>query len=343
MMRLKLLGRSGLRVSELALGTMTFGEDWGWGASKETSRAIFDAYTAAGGNFIDTSINYTNGTAEKFVGEFIASQRDYYVVATKYTLNTRREDVNAGGNHRKNMQRSVEASLKHLKTDYIDLYYLHVWDGTTPVDEIMRGLDDLIRAGKVLYAGISDSPAWIVAQANTLADAKGWSPFVAVQAPYNLRDRALERELIPMARALGLAVQPWGLLEAGELTGKYNESSSEPKRNRQANPANLELVTTLRAVAAEAGRTASQVAINWVRQQQDDHHAPVIPILGARTEAQIADNLGCLDFTLTPEQMQRLSAASPIALGFPRSFTESPNIRNLIFGENISRLDNHRA
>jgi len=317
MMRLKLLGRSGLRVSELALGTMTFGEDWGWGASKETSRAIFDAYTAAGGNFIDTSINYTNGTAEKFVGEFIASQRDYFVVATKYTLNTRREDVNAGGNHRKNMQRSIEASLKHLKTDYIDLYYLHVWDGTTPVDEIMRGLDDLIRAGKVLYAGISDSPAWIVAQANTLADAKGC--------------------------ALGLAVQPWGLLEAGELTGKYNEPSTEPKRNRQANPANLELVTTLRAVAAEAGRTASQVAINWVRQQQADHHAPVIPILGARTVAQVADNLGCLDFTLSPEQMQRLSAASPIALGFPRSFTESPNIRNLIFGDNFSRLDNHRA
>jgi aryl-alcohol dehydrogenase-like predicted oxidoreductase len=342
-MRLKLLGRSGLRVSELALGTMTFGEDWGWGASKDISRQIFDAFTAAGGNFIDTAINYTNGTAEKYVGEFIASQRDYYVVATKYSLNTNRADVNAGGNHRKNMQRAVEASLKRLQTDYIDLYWLHVWDGTTPVDEVMRGLDDLVRSGKVLYAGISDSPAWVVAQANTLADARGWSTFVAVQAPYSLRDRGLERELIPMARALGLALLPWGLLEAGELTGKYNEPSADPKRNRNPDPANLELVTVLRAVAAEAGRTASQVAINWVRQQQDDHHAPVIPILGARTLAQITDNLGCLDFTLTPEQLARLTAASPIALGYPRSFTESDGVRNLIFGEHFSRLDNHRA
>lgn len=342
-MRLKLLGRSGLRVAELALGTMTFGEDWGWGASKETSRKIFDAYTAAGGNFIDTSNNYTNGTAETFVGEFIASQRDYYVVATKYSLNTRRDDPNAGGNHRKNMHRAVEASLKRLKTDYIDLYWLHMWDGTTPVEEVLRGLDDLIRAGKVLHAGLSDTPAWVVAQANTLADARGWSPFVAVQAPYSLRDRALERELIPMARALGLAVLPWGLLEAGELTGKYNEPSAEPKRNREADPGNLELVPTLRAVAAEAGATPSQVAINWARQQQDTHHAPLIPILGARTEAHIADNLGCLNFTLTAEQMQRLNAASPIALGFPRSFIEGEHVRNLIFGETFKRLDNHRA
>jgi len=342
-MRLKLLGRSGLRVSELALGTMTFGEDWGWGASKEVSRKMFDAFVAAGGNFIDTSNNYTNGTAETFVGEFIASQRDYFVVATKYTLSTRRDDPNAGGNHRKNMHRAVEASLKRLKTDYIDLYWTHVWDGTTPVEEVVRGLDDLIRAGKVLYAGLSDSPAWIVAQANTLADARGWSPFVAVQAPYSLRDRGLERELMPMARALGLAVMPWGLLEAGELTGKYNEPSSEPKRNRRADPANLELATVLRAVATEAGCTPSQAAINWVRQQQDAQHAPIIPILGARTEAHIADNLGCLNFTLTPEQLARLSAASPIALGYPRSFTESDGIRNLIFGETLGRLDNHRA
>ena len=343
MMRLKLLGHSGLRVSELALGTMTFGEDWGWGASKETSRKIFDAYTAAGGNFIDTSINYTNGTAEKFVGEFIAGHRDEYVVASKYTLNTQRSNPNAGGNHRKNMRRSIEASLRHLQTDYIDVYWLHVWDGTTPIEEVMRGLDDLIRAGKVLYAGISDSPAWVTARANALAEAHGWSPLVAVQAPYSLRDRGLEREVFPMARALDLAVMPWGLLEAGELTGKYNEPSSEPKRNRKADPANLELVTTLRAVAAEAGASASQVAINWVRQQGDAHHAPVIPILGARTEAHIADNLGCLNFTLTPEQMQRLTAASPISLGFPRSFTESDGVRDLILGENRHRLDNHRA
>jgi aryl-alcohol dehydrogenase-like predicted oxidoreductase len=342
-MRLKLLGRSGLRVSELALGTMTFGEDWGWGASHAVSRQMFEAFVNAGGNFIDTANNYTNGTAEKYVGEFIAAQRDYFVVATKYTLNTRKDDANAGGNHRKNMHRAVEASLKRLKTDYIDLYWLHVWDGTTPVDEIMRGLDDLIRVGKVLYAGISDSPAWIIAQANTLADARGWAPFVAVQAPYSLADRGLERELLPMARALGLAVAPWGLLQAGELTGKYNAPSTEPKRNRQAKPSNLALADELRAVAAEAGCTPSQAAINWVRQQQDDHHAPIIPILGARSEAHLLDNLACLEHPLAPEQLARLSAASPIDLGYPRSFTESDGVRNLIFGETRGRLDNHRA
>jgi aryl-alcohol dehydrogenase-like predicted oxidoreductase len=341
-MRYKLLGRSGLRVSELCLGTMTFGEDWGWGASKEVSARIFDAYCSEGGNYIDTSNNYTNGTSETYVGEFIAADRDHFVVATKYTLSTRKDDPNAGGNHRKNMHRAVEASLRRLKTDYIDLYWLHMWDATAPVDEVMRGLDDLIRAGKVLYAGASDTPAWVVAQANTLADARGWAPFVAVQAPYSLLDRGVERELLPMARALGLAVTPWGLLEGGELTGKYNQESDEPKRYKGAGERAKQLADVLRGVAEEIGATPSQVAINWVRQQQDKAHAPVIPILGARTEAQLRDNLGCLNFALTDEQRERLSGASPFSQGFPRGFLESDHVRGLIFGETFARVDNHR-
>jgi aryl-alcohol dehydrogenase-like predicted oxidoreductase len=341
-MRYKLLGRSGLRVSELCLGTMTFGEDWGWGASQKESRKIFDAFAAAGGNFIDTSCNYTNGTSEKFVGEFVAAERDHFVVATKYTLTRRKDDPNAGGNHRKNMRQSVEASLKRLNTDYIDLYYLHMWDFTTPVEEVMRAFDDLVRAGKVLYVGISDTPAWVVAQANTLADLRGWARFVAVQAPYSLADRAVERDLIPVARAFDMAFMAWGLLEAGELTGKYNRPTTEPKRNEDPSEKNLALAEAVMRVANEIGRTPSQVAINWARQQQGAHSAPLIPILGARREAHIKDNLGCLDFELTPEQWQRLAQASPIDLGFPHTFFASEGVKKLIFGETYPRIDNHR-
>jgi aryl-alcohol dehydrogenase-like predicted oxidoreductase len=339
-MRYKLLGKSGLRVSELCLGTMTFGETWGWGASKDISRAIFDAFVEAGGNFIDTSNNYTDGTSEQFVGDFVASDREHFVVATKYTLSTRKADPNAGGNHRKNMVRSLEASLKRLKTDYVDLLWLHMWDGMTPVEEVMRALDDLVRAGKVLYVGISDTPAWVVAQANTLAELRGWSRLVALQLPYSLADRSVERELLPMARAFDMAVTPWGLLEGGELTGKYNQPSSEPKRYKDADERNKTLAETLRQVAGEIERTPSQVAINWVRQQQA--RALIVPILGARSVAQIKDNLGCLEFELTADQLQRLADASPIAYGFPRSFLESDHVRGLIFGNTFALIDNHR-
>jgi aryl-alcohol dehydrogenase-like predicted oxidoreductase len=341
-MRYKLFGRSGLRVSELALGTMTFGEDWGWGASKDTCQAIFDAFASAGGNFVDTACNYTNGTSEKYVGEFITSDRDYFVVATKYTLNMRRADPNAGGNHRKNMVQSVEASLRRLQTERLDLLWLHMWDGVTPVEEVMRALDDLVRTGKVLYVGISDTPAWFIARANMLADLRGWSPFVALQAPYSLADRSLERELLPMARALDLAVTPWGLLEGGELTGKYSGPAGEPRRSTSADSRNLALAEVVKTVAAEIGRSPSQVAINWVRSQNDARYAPIIPILGARTQAQLVDNLGCLEFELSPDNLQSLGAASPIQLGFPRSFLESDHVRGLIFGSTFSLLDNHR-
>ena len=221
-MRYKLLGRSGLRVSELCLGTMTFGETWGWGASKAESKKMFDLFAEVGGNFIDTSVNYTDGTAEEFLGDFLKADRDHFVVATKYTLtkpdNT---DPNGGGNSRKNMMKSVERSLKRLKTDHIDIYYLHMWDYMTPVEEIVRGMDDLVRQGKVSYVAFSDTPDYIVAEANTRADLMGWSRFIGMQVPYSLLDRAVERSIIPMAKHWDMAVLPWGLLEAGILTGKF--------------------------------------------------------------------------------------------------------------------------
>jgi aryl-alcohol dehydrogenase-like predicted oxidoreductase len=341
-MRYRLLGRSGLRVSELALGTMTFGTEWGWGASKEESRRIFDAYAAAGGNFIDTANRYTEGTSEKFVGEFIAADRGRFVVATKYTLFNRRDDPSASGNSRKNMVQSLEASLKRLGTDYVDLFWVHAWDFTTPVEEVMRGLDDLVAAGKVLYVGISDTPAWVVAQANTLADLRGWSRFVGLQIRYSLADRAAERDLLPMARSLDIAVTPWSVLGAGVLTGKY-----KPGDARTAGRAarwdktgrDLAIAAEVVAVADEIGRMPSQVAINWVRQQP----GVIIPLIGARTVAQLNDNLGCLDFTLTAGQLQRLSDASQIELGFPHDFLASAEVRDLVSGGSYGNLDHHRS
>ena len=338
-MRYKLLGRSGLRVSELCLGTMTFGDDWGWGAPKEESRKMFDAFAEAGGNFIDTANNYTNGTSEKFVGEFIASDRDRFVVATKYTLTERPDDPNFGGNHRKNMFRSIEGSLKRLNTDHVDLLWLHMWDGVTPVEEVMRALDDLIRAGKVLYVGISDTPAWVVSQANAIAELRGWSRFVAYQGEYSLASRAPERDIMPMTHALDMAFTPWGVLEGGEMTGKYNAPSEEPKRSKDTSPRVKSLAAELMSLAEEIGRTPSQIAINWVKQQP----YLVVPILGARSEKHLRDNMGCLDFELTPEQMKRLSNANPIDLGFPHAFLESDHVRGLIFGKTFAQIDNHRV
>ena len=337
-MRYKLLGRSGLRVSELCLGTMTFGDDWGWGAPKEESRKMFDAFAEAGGNFIDTANNYTNGTSEKIVGEFIASDRDRFVIATKYTLTERPDDPNFGGNHRKNMFRSIEGSLKRLNTDHVDLLWLHMWDSVTPIEEVMRALDDLVRVGKVLYVGISDTPAWVVSQANAIAELRGWSRFVAYQGEYSLASRAPERDILPMTHALEMAFTPWGILEGGEMTGKYNAPSEEPKRSKDTSPRIKTLAAELMSLAEEIGHTPSQIAINWVRQQP----YLVIPIIGARSKKHLADNMGYLDFELNPEQMSRLSAASPIDLGFPHSFLRSDHVRGLIFGKTFAQIDNHR-
>jgi aryl-alcohol dehydrogenase-like predicted oxidoreductase len=338
-MRYTLLGRSGLRVSEAALGTMTFGDAWGWGADEDESRRIFDAYVEAGGNFVDTACNYTDGQSEEFVGAFTEPERERFVVATKYTLTARPDDPNAGGNHRKNLVQTLEASLRRLRTDYVDLLWLHMWDGMTPVHEVVRALDDLVSSGKVLYVGISDTPAWVVSQAVTLARQYGWSPFVAVQAPYSLADRDVERELLPMARELGLAFTPWGMLEGGALTGKYLEETAEPRRYESAGPKTNAIAREVLAVAEEVGATPAQVAIAWVRAQPWQ----TIPIVGARTEAQLRENIGALDVELSPEQLGRLGAAGGFRLGFPREFLESDHVRGLIFGETFELIDDPRA
>ena len=342
-MRYRLLGRSGLRVSEMALGTMTFGEDWGWGASKAESKKMFDAFAAAGGNFIDTAVNYTNGTSEKFVGEFIKSDRDFFVVATKYTLrdnNANKADPNAGGNQRKNMMRSVETSLRNLGTDYIDLFYLHMWDFMTPIEEVLRGLDDLVRSGKVRYLGISDTPAWVISKANLMAEVRGWSRFVATQFPYSLASRDPEREIIPMARTEDIAMTVWGILGGGVLTGKYRDESATTRYD-DASEERMQLGDALVDMAKGVGTTPSQIAINWIRQRPG-RGAPIIPILGARSLAQLEDNLSALDFALTEEQIAALEELSPIKLGFPYDFLTSSGVRNLVYGETYDLVDNHR-
>src|SRR5690242_20708895 len=261
---------------------MTFGNDWGWGADAAESRRIFNAFAGAGGTFVDTSNNYTDGTSEALVGTFAEHARDRFVLATKYTLTVDRSDPNAGGNHRKSLVRSLDQSLRRLRTDYVDLLWLHMRDATTPIDEAVRALDDQVRLGKVLYVGISDSPAWLVAQANTLADLRGWSPFVAVQLPYNVADRAAEREVFPMAAALGLSVTPWGVVGAGVLTGKPDDERRWPED--QVSERTRAIVSALRDVADGHGCTPAQAAIAWVLARP----APptMIPIVGARTEAQ---------------------------------------------------------
>jgi aryl-alcohol dehydrogenase-like predicted oxidoreductase len=346
-MRYKLLGKSGLRVSELCLGAMTFGEEWGWGASKEESRRIFEAFAEAGGNFIDTANYYTNGTSERYVGEFVGSERERFVIATKYTLNMRPDDPNGGGNQRKNLVQSLEASLGRLGTDYIDLYWVHAWDPMTPVDELMRALDDAVRAGKILYAGISDTPAWVVAQANTLAEWKDWTPFVGLQIPYSLIERTPERDLLPMAEALDLAVTPWGTLGGGVLTGKYKAGKDRPPDTRFATAAqwgdaflterNLRIAGEVAEVARETGRSASQVSIAWVRQHR---RGVTIPIIGATKVSQLRDNVGSLEVVLAPEQMKRMDEASRIELGFPLDFLGG--VRQIVYGNTFSLIDDHR-
>src|SRR5580658_651286 len=292
-MKHRLLGKSGLRVSEASLGTMTFGDEWGWGSPKPEAQKVYETYREAGGNFIDTANFYTSGTSEKFLGEFMQGHRQSVVLATKYSNAAPGNDPNAAGNHRKSMMQAVEASLKRLQTDYIDLYWVHIWDGMTPVEEVMRGLDDLVRQGKILYAGISDAPAWWVAQANTLAQLRGWSPFVGLQIEYSLIERSVERELIPMAKALNIGVTAWSPHAGGILTGKYQGHGSEPGRmtsdmlkDFMPEPQRASrIVAAVRSVAGETGRSMAQVALAWLSHRS----APVIPIIGARKLSQLED------------------------------------------------------
>ena len=348
-MRYKLLGKSGLRVSELCLGAMTFGDDWGWGASKDESRKVYETFLEAGGNFIDTANVYTEGSSELFLGEFMADHREKVVLATKYTLSGPLQDPNSGGNHRKSMMQAVEASLKRLKTDYIDLYWLHCWDFFTPVEEIMRAFDDLVRQGKVLYIGISDAPAWIVSRANTMAELRGWTAFVGLQIEYSLIERTVEREFLPMARELDLGVTAWSPLAGGILTGKYSRQGEEGETKRLEHPMlegfsdlderKLAIVEAVQSVAQDIGSTEAQVALAWLRQQQGE----VIPIVGARTVSQLKDNLGCLDITLDSEHLERLDEASQVDLGFPHEFFKGDLVRQLVYGGMREAIANHRA
>ncbi|MBS7542443.1 aldo/keto reductase [Ancylobacter oerskovii] len=338
----RLLGRSGLRVSPLSLGTMTFGSDWGWGADSNEALRIFDLYIDHGGNFIDTAVNYTNGAAERFLGEFIGDKRERLVLATKFTMARDPGNPNAGGNHRLNMVRSVEQSLRQLATDRIDLLYLHAWDMTTRADEVMRALDDLVRSGKVLYLGICNTPAWRIAEMQTLADLRGWSPFVALQIEYSLVERTVEHELMPMAAAMGLGVLPWSPLGGGVLAGKYTKADVQDSREAAVSASrkgviassghlterSIEIAQEVRAVAEEVGATPSQIALAWTLANP----TVVSPIMGARTLAQAQENLGALDVALSAEQLDRLNRVSEPDPIFPARFVERPLVQQLIFG-----------
>lgn len=344
----RLLGRSGLRVSPLSLGTMTFGIAGGWGSEDAEAERMFNHYVERGGNFIDTANFY--GESEVLLGQFMQGRRDQLVLATKYSLSMRPGDPNASGNHRKNMMQSVENSLRRLQTDYIDLLYLHVWDDRTPVDEILRAFDDLVRAGKVNYIGISDTPAWQVSRMQTMAELRGWAPLVALQILYNLTERTVERELIPMARELGLGVLPWSPLAGGILSGKYDQNDLAPRSQTEAptirsrkdmnlargslTEGALAIAGEVGTVAGEIGCTTAQAALAWTLLNP----AVTSSIIGARTYEQFEDNLGALEVTFSDEQIAHLDAISRVGMGFPHNMIAYDVNMGMMFGEvNVER------
>ncbi|WUH91975.1 aldo/keto reductase [Streptomyces sp. NBC_00433] len=336
-MRYRLLGQTGLRVSELFLGAMTFGEQGGVGAPPEECGRMLDAYADAGGNVVDTAINYRGGESEAILGELLEGRRDRFVLATKYTVSRDGSDPNAAGNHRKNLTLSLETSLRRLRTDYIDLYWVHLWDRHTPVEETMRALDDAVRTGKILYVGISDAPAWVVSRANTLAEWRGWTPFAGLQVPYSLLNRDSERELLPMAEAFGMSVAAWGPLAGGVLSGKFTRPGGPGGATRVAPESlgerELAAARAVQEVAGELGVTASQVAIAWTRARSRAVH----PIIGARSVEQLKDNLGALDVALPAEAVERLEAAVDFTAGFPTDFIDQTG--PWVFGDASARVD----
>jgi aryl-alcohol dehydrogenase-like predicted oxidoreductase len=336
-MKYKLLGQSGLKVSEICLGTMGFGTEWGWGANKETSFAIMEAFANGGGNFIDTANRYTDGTSEKFIGEFVASDRDHYVIATKYSLFDNQTNVNASGNNRKNMMRSVEESLKRLHTEYIDLFYLHIWDNLTPIDEVMRALDDLTKQGKINYIGISDTPAWIISRGQTLAELMGWNKFISLQVEYSLLQRTTERELIPMAKNYGLTVMPWAPLAGGALTGKYlkGDKGRLPDTSKRLNQQSTEITKTVIRIAEECHMEPAHVALAWTMQQGFSS----IPIVGATKVSQMETNIKSIELKLTAEQIAILNQVSKIELGFPGDFFNEEGVKNVTYGGFYDKIE----
>jgi aryl-alcohol dehydrogenase-like predicted oxidoreductase len=339
-----LLGRSGLRVSPLCLGAMTFGTDWGWGSDEADVRRILDRYVERGGNFIDTANFYTNGSSETLLGRWMrdTGKRDRVVLATKFTMTTTPGDPNGGGNGRKNIYQAIDASLRRLETDHVDLYWLHAWDGVTPVDEVMEALDALVRAGKVRYIGLSDTPSWYLARAQTLAELRGWSRVVALQLEYSLVERNIEREHVPAAIELGMAVTPWSPLAGGFLTGKYTRAGEGAGRLVESRgkggmwdrftERNWRILDVLVAVAGELGKSPAQVAINWVTKRP----GVVSTIIGATRLEQLDDNLAALDFDIPPALAARLEEAGRPEKIFPYSFFE-PGRRRMSGGVVVER------
>ncbi len=349
-MQYRFFGRSGLRVSELALGTMTFGEAWNWGASQQESQNILDRFLDRGGNFVDTANVYTNGQSEEALGVTMGNRRGKIVLSTKYTLARESGNPNAAGSHRKNLRESLDESLRRLNTDYIDVYWVHIRDEHTPIEETMRALDDAVRAGKILYVGISDAPAWWVARANTLAEWRDWSRFLGLQIQYNLIERTSERELIPMAEALDLAICAWSPLAGGALTGKYRTAATEGSSRYDVmsglgdllkvnTDRSGRIIDTLLDVALKTERKPHQVALNWLRQRK--LHVPLIPIIGARSVEQLEENLAILDFELDAESLNSLTTASEIEMGFPHDF--AAGVRETAYGDLVDMLTPHRA
>ena len=348
------MGRSGLRVSELALGAMTFSDrGLSWGATPEDARTMFDMFAEAGGTFVDAANIYGDdvggqeGAAERVLSDLLAADREHFVVATKYT-SSNTEDISRSGNSFKSMRQSVDASLRALGTDYIDLLWLHTWDATTPVDEVLRGADQLVTAGKVLYFAFSDTPAWVVSYAAAMADARGWAPPVGIQIEYSLAQRTPERDLLPMAESLDLAVAAWSPLAGGVLSGKYRSASPAAATHRLADAtfASLDLprddqqakiADEVAAIADELGRQPAQVALAWLLSRP----GVVIPILGARRPEQLRQNLDCLDLQLDSDQFHRLDAVSAPSLGFPHEFLASSTVRRFSTSGHFDRLDNH--
>lgn len=336
------LGRSGLVVSPLALGTMTFGTPV-WGSDDATSRSIFDAYRTAGGNFIDTADVYSGGRSEELVGQFIAESgaRDEFVLATKFGFNAKPGNPHAGGNGAKNIHRALEGSLRRLGTDYIDLYWMHVWDGVTPVEEIMQTLGDLVRAGKIRYFAFSDMPAWVAAKAATLACERRIPGPIAMQLEYSLVARDIEREHLPVAHEFGLAVMPWSPLAGGFLSGKYEPantaekgrlSTANPFGNSKFTPANWATLAVLRSIATEQNITVSQAALAWVMTRS----GVTATLVGVSKVAQLHDNIAALKVVLTAAQIMSLIEVSAINPGLSSSLTSSA-IRRMIFGGHTVR------
>jgi len=328
------LGRSGLRVSPLCLGTMTFGEEWGWGSDVETSRRIMDAYLDRGGNFLDTANMYTKGHSEVVIGNHLckdASKRDRLVIATKFMSAMHPGDPNSGGAGRKSILAACDESLRRLQTDYIDLYWLHFWDHHTPIEETMRALDDLVSSGKIRYIGFSDTPAWKCAEAQTIAQFRDCAPIIALQIEYSLIERTPENELLPMARAMGMGVTPWSPLKGGILTGKYTRDSA-PKDTRydensqHLNERTFGILDAMKSVASDTGASLPQLALAWCQAQEGVDST----IIGARKMDQLEDNLAALDVTLSAEHLRTLDEASEQKPIFPQSFL--PGVRDVFQG-----------